>query len=77
MKMNKVYFPIVIAVAIAVGLLLGSKLNPSTESTFAGKSANKNKLNKLIDFECQRSECDRYRDRIHLLIVPNRSSNRS
>jgi carboxyl-terminal processing protease len=50
MKMNKVYFPIVIAVAIAVGLLLGSKLNPSTESTFAGKSANKNKLNKLIDF---------------------------
>jgi len=34
MKMNKVYFPIVIAVAVAVGLLLGSKLNPSTENAF-------------------------------------------
>ncbi|MFN7044138.1 MAG: S41 family peptidase [Flavobacterium sp.] len=50
MKINKVYFPIVIAVAVAVGLLLGSKLNPSTEASFVGKSANKHKLNKLIDF---------------------------
>jgi carboxyl-terminal processing protease len=50
MKMNKVYFPIVIAVAVAVGLLLGSKLNSSTENAFLTKNANKNKLNKLIDF---------------------------
>ncbi|OGS61538.1 S41 family peptidase [Flavobacterium sp.] len=50
MKMNKVYFPIVIAVAVAAGLLLGSKLNPSTENAFLSKNANKNKLNKLIDF---------------------------
>ena len=48
--MNKVYFPIVIAVAVAVGLLLGSKLNPSSENAFLSKNANKNKLNKLIDF---------------------------
>ena len=33
MRMNKV-FSIVIAVAVAVGLLLGSKLNPSTETAF-------------------------------------------
>ncbi|UGS23891.1 S41 family peptidase [Flavobacterium channae] len=50
MRMNKVYFPIVLAVAVAGGLLLGSKLNPSTENTFLGKNANRNKLNKLIDF---------------------------
>ena len=50
MRMNKVYFPIVIAVAVAVGLLLGSKLNPSTETAFLNRNANKNKLNKLIDF---------------------------
>ena len=48
--MNKVYFPIVLAVAVAGGLLLGSKLNPSTENTFLSKNANRNKLNKLIDF---------------------------
>ncbi len=50
MKMNKVYFPIVIAVAIAIGILMGSKLNPSTENTFFSRNTNKNKLNKLIDF---------------------------
>ena len=48
--MNKVYFPIVIAVAIAIGILMGSKLNPSTENTFFSRNTNKNKLNKLIDF---------------------------
>ena len=48
--MNKVYFPIVIAVAVAVGVLLGSKLNPSTETAFLNRNSNKNKLNKLIDF---------------------------
>ena len=50
MRMNKVYFPIVIAVAIAIGILMGSKLNPSTENTFFSRNTNKNKLNKLIDF---------------------------
>ena len=48
--MNKVYFPIVIAVAIAIGILMGSKLNPSAENTFFSRNTNKNKLNKLIDF---------------------------
>lgn len=47
--MNKVYFPIVLAVATAIGVLLGSKLNTS-DSTFLSRSAHKNKLNKLIDF---------------------------
>src|SRR5574343_753455 len=50
MKMNKVYFPIVIAVAIAIGLLLGSKLNSSTDNSLFSRNSNKNKLNKLIDF---------------------------
>src|SRR5574343_92772 len=49
MKMNKVYFPIVIAVAIAIGLLLGSKLNSSTDNSLFSRNSNKNKLNKLID----------------------------
>ena len=48
--MNKVYFPIVIAVAIAIGLLLGSKLNSSTDNSLFSRNTNKNKLNKLIDF---------------------------
>lgn len=48
--MNKVYFPVVIAVAIAIGILLGSKLSSPSDATFFSKNANKNKLNKLIDF---------------------------
>lgn len=48
--MNKVYFPIVVAVAIATGILMGSKLNSSAENTFSSANSNKNKLNKLIDF---------------------------
>jgi carboxyl-terminal processing protease len=39
MRMNKVYFPIVIAVAIAMGILMGSKLNPSTENTFFSRNS--------------------------------------
>ena len=50
MKLNQVYFPIVIALAVAVGLMLGSKLNPLTENAFLTKNTNKNKLYKLIDF---------------------------
>jgi len=50
MSINKVYFPIIIAVAIAIGILFGSTLNPSGEKTFFSGNSNKNKLNKLIDF---------------------------
>ncbi|MFD2908290.1 S41 family peptidase [Flavobacterium ardleyense] len=49
MKMNKVYFPIIIAVAVAIGILMGSKLSTPSDPAFFTKSANKNKLNKLID----------------------------
>lgn len=48
MKVNKIYFPIIIAMAVALGLLLGNKLNNS--SNYTGKNTYKNKLNKLIDF---------------------------
>ena len=48
MKVNKIYFPIIIAMAVAFGLLLGNKLNNSPE--LSGKNTYKNKLNKLIDF---------------------------
>ena len=48
--MNKVYFPIVIAVAVAIGVLMGSRLNPSTKNSYFSRNTNKNKLNKLIDF---------------------------
>jgi len=48
--MNKVYFPVVIAVAVAIGVLMGSRLNPSTKNSYFSRNTNKNKLNKLIDF---------------------------
>ena len=47
--MNKVYFPVVLAVAVAIGILLGSKLNAPSDGVFSSKNTNKNKLNKLID----------------------------
>lgn len=50
MKMNKIYFPIIIAIAVAIGLLLGSTLNSFQDSGFSTKNSKKNKLNKLIDF---------------------------
>ncbi|WP_445456644.1 S41 family peptidase [Flavobacterium sp. HNIBRBA15423] len=50
MKMNKIYFPIIIAIAIAIGLLLGSKLNSFNNPDFLSKNLKRNKLNKLIDF---------------------------
>lgn len=50
MKMNKIYFPIIIAIAVAIGLLLGSKLNSFSNPDFLAKNSKKNKLNKLIDF---------------------------
>src|SRR5690606_10909672 len=49
MKTNRIYLPIIIAVSVAIGLLLGSKLN-SNASIYSGKNANKNKLNKLLDY---------------------------
>lgn len=48
MKVNKIYFPIIIAMAVAFGLLLGNNLNNSSE--LSGKNTYKHKLNKLIDF---------------------------
>lgn len=48
MKVNKIYFPIIIAMAVAFGLLLGNNLNNSPE--LSGKNTYKHKLNKLIDF---------------------------
>ncbi|WP_320816235.1 S41 family peptidase [Flavobacterium sp.] len=48
MKVNKIYFPIIIAMAVAFGLLLGNRLNNSPE--LSDKNTYKNKLNKLIDF---------------------------
>lgn len=48
MKVNKIYFPTIIAMAVAFGLLLGNRLNNSSE--LSGKNTYKNKLNKLIDF---------------------------
>jgi carboxyl-terminal processing protease len=48
MKVNKIYFPTIIAIAVAFGLLLGNRLNNS--SGLSGKNTYKNKLNKLIDF---------------------------
>lgn len=50
MKMNKIYFPIIIAIAVAVGLLLGSRLNSFGDAAFSAKNTKRNKLNKLIDF---------------------------
>ena len=47
--MNKVYFPVVLAVAVAIGILLGSKLNAPSDGVFSSKNTNTNKLNKLID----------------------------
>jgi carboxyl-terminal processing protease len=46
MNINAKYLPILIAAALAVGILIGSVLNASNESHFFAK----NKLNKLIDF---------------------------
>ena len=50
MKTNKIYFPIIIAMAVAIGLLLGNYLNSFQDSDFLSKNTRKNKLNKLIDF---------------------------
>jgi len=51
MKIKKIYLPIVIATAMALGLLIGSFLNfPAQQSGLISGNAHKNKLNKLMDF---------------------------
>jgi carboxyl-terminal processing protease len=49
MKNNKIYLPIIIAISVAAGLLLGNKLN-NNSSQSSPNNTYKNKLNKLIDF---------------------------
>lgn len=51
-KKNLIYFPIVLALTLVVGLLLGSMLNfPAKNSGFIGaNTSGKGKLNKLVDF---------------------------
>ena len=50
MKIKKVYLPIVIAVTLAAGLLMGSLLNFPANRRAMISSSSKSKLNKLIDF---------------------------
>lgn len=50
MKFNTKYLPILISVALAVGVLLGGLLNFSDQNYFLVNNNPKNKLNKLIDF---------------------------
>lgn len=50
MKINKIYLPIALSVALAAGLLLGSFLNFPANQRGMISSSNKSKLNKLIDF---------------------------
>lgn len=50
MKIKRIYLPIVLSLALAIGLLMGSFLNfPATQRGMIS-SSNKSKLNKLIDF---------------------------
>ena len=51
MGIKKKYLPLLLGIAIAVGILLGSKLNfnDSSDKTFA-TNAKKDKLNRLIDY---------------------------
>ena len=48
--MNKIYLPILIAIAVAIGFLLGSRLNSFQSESFITKNSKRNKLNRLIDF---------------------------
>lgn len=50
MKLKKIYLPIVISLALAIGLLMGSFLNFPAEQRGLISGSNKSKLNKLIDF---------------------------
>lgn len=51
MKINKTYYPLFLAMAVALGIVIGSKLNfvDSSEKLFTSNSK-KDKLNRLIDY---------------------------
>lgn len=50
MKIKRIYLPIALSLALAIGLLMGSFLNFPAEKRGMISSSNKSKLNKLIDF---------------------------
>jgi carboxyl-terminal processing protease len=50
MKPNQKYFPIVFFSTLALGILLGAKLNFPSQGNVSSSDNHKNKLNKLIDF---------------------------
>ncbi|AWG24145.1 S41 family peptidase [Flavobacterium kingsejongi] len=51
MKMNTKYVPIMVCGALALGILIGGKINFSVPATgFTTNATNKGKLNRLIDF---------------------------
>lgn len=50
MKVKKVYWPIVLFSAIALGVIVGGKLNTFSPKAFNSPNSHKNKLNRLIDF---------------------------
>ncbi|MDD5149753.1 MAG: S41 family peptidase [Flavobacterium sp.] len=50
MKINSKYFPTLLFVTLALGILLGGWLNFPGQNQFFAKNNSKNKLNKLIDF---------------------------
>lgn len=50
MKIKKIYLPIIVSLALAIGLLMGSFLNFPAEQRGMISGSNKSKLNKLIDF---------------------------
>lgn len=50
MKIKKIYLPIIVSLAVAIGLLMGSFLNFPAEQRGMISGSNKSKLNKLIDF---------------------------
>src|SRR5690606_6722856 len=50
-QVNKIYLPIIIAVALAAGVIMGNFFNVfSGNRTFISKNSHKNKLNRLMDF---------------------------
>ncbi|MFV5686205.1 S41 family peptidase [Flavobacterium sp. GB2R13] len=50
MKIDNKYLPIIISVALGLGVVVGGLLNAPNQSPFFAKNNSKNKLNKLIDF---------------------------
>ncbi len=50
MGLDKKYIPLITGVAIAMGVLIGSKLNFSTNEVIFAKNSKKEKLNRLIDY---------------------------